>query len=208
MDIDTRDYLKTELDFFQKNAETQFTHFMGVFYFWTAVVSAPVTAGLLATDLGGSNGFTLGILLLLIAILGMFLAIKMFDIRCSQLKYIVYMNQIRWKLYKDVKVRDDKKKYVQNKIFWKYDHPFPPTGDLRKIALLDFGWEMAKTMSLLHGGFLFFGLWFIILKMKQFHENFVLFLMGAFVISALYAIYGLWRYRRFVNTKIPGPIDT
>ena len=50
MKKDARDYLNAQLDYFQKASEIQFTHFMGVFYFWTLVVSAPVTAGLLTSS--------------------------------------------------------------------------------------------------------------------------------------------------------------
>src|SRR5688500_18340280 len=132
MDNAARDYLRIELDHFQKNAETQFTHFMGVFYFWTAVVTAPVTAGLAKRD--EIDPEALGSLLFLIAVLGGFLAAKMFDIRCSQLRYLVYLNRIRSKLFEHAK-----KVNAREKLFTNYDHPFPPAEDLRKGAKSDFG---------------------------------------------------------------------
>lgn len=108
MDKDARDFLNSQLEFFQKSAELQFTHFMGVFYFWTLVVSAPVTAGLLTSSDKNADS-RLGILLLLTAVLGLFLSAKMFDIRCSQLKYIAEINQIRDILVKASKMKTIKK---------------------------------------------------------------------------------------------------
>ena len=51
MNADTHEYFKIELEHFRKLSELQFTHFMGVFYFWIGVVTFPATAGLLTTDI-------------------------------------------------------------------------------------------------------------------------------------------------------------
>lgn len=145
MKKETLEYLNAELNNFQKASELQFTHFMGVFYFWTLVVSAPVTAGLL-TSTGEHR--TLGILLLLTSFLGLFLSAKMFDIRCSQLRYISEINRIRGIFYDGIK----------NDIPKDYGISFPPNKDLRRTALSDFGIIMAITMSALEAVFFGFAL--------------------------------------------------
>lgn len=142
MKKETRDYLNAEFDYFQKSYEIQFTHFMGVFYFWTIVVTAPITAGLLSTK-GSLSSPAFPILLGLVAVVGLFLATKMFDIRCSQLRYISMMNRVRATLYLGIK--EDLPK--------SYKLPFPPSNDLRKTALTDFGMVMAITMSALDATF-------------------------------------------------------
>ena len=78
MEKDARDYLHEELSYFEKSAEVQFTHFMQVFYFWTAVVTAPITAGLLVKQGADAFQFALPLILVLIAPLGWFLSAKMF----------------------------------------------------------------------------------------------------------------------------------
>src|SRR5208337_1741847 len=88
------------------------------------------------------------ILLGLVAVIGLLLAAKMFDIRCSQLRYISMMNRVRAALYLDIK--DDLPR--------SYKLPFPPSNDLRKTALTDFGVIMAVTMSALDAVFFGFAL--------------------------------------------------
>lgn len=148
MEKDARDYLHEELSYFEKSAEVQFTHFMQVFYFWTAVVTAPITAGLLVKQGADAFQFALPLILVLIAPLGWFLSAKMFDIRCSQLTYISKVNYYRDMLYKGVKDHLSKE----------YKLPFPPDTDLRKKALTDFGLWMAITMSGLDAVYLGFGI--------------------------------------------------
>ncbi len=143
------DYLKNELEYFQKAAEVQFTHFMQVFYFWTVVVTAPITAGLLVTP-GSftSDKSALPIILVLIAFIGWFLAAKMFDIRCSQLRYISKINFVRAAMFDEVKDHLPKG----------YIPPFLPETDLRDEAFKDFGVLMAIAMSAIDGVCLGFGL--------------------------------------------------
>jgi hypothetical protein len=136
MKKEVRDYLHAELVFFQKETETQFTHFMGVFYFWTVVVAAPVTAGLLKFE-NNQDPKTLKTLLLIVALLGMFLAAKMFDIRCAQLKYTSFINRARGMLHTP----------ITNDLPKSYKLPFPSDANLRKTALTDFGIWMAVIMS-------------------------------------------------------------
>jgi hypothetical protein len=147
MNKEAHDYLIAELKFYQKAYEIQFTHFMGVFYFWSVVVTAPATAGLL-TFSGDANYPAFPILLVLIALMGWFLSAKMFDIRCSQLKYISKMNYVRYTLYQDAKANLPES----------YKHPFPPDTDFRKTAFTDFGMIMAIVMSALDSTFLGFAL--------------------------------------------------
>lgn len=184
MNQDTRDYLNNELHFFEKAYEIQFTHFMGVFYFWTIVVTAPVTAGLLATK-GIGGDLTLSILLLLVAFLGWFLAAKMFDIRCSQLRYISMINQVRWTLYQDVK-KNLPKSYVI---------PFVINTNVRKTAFTDFGMSMAIAMSALDAILLGFALPFLLQDNTGFN-------WWAFT---FYFIFGFATYLFLVITRVPKP---
>ncbi|MDP1624216.1 MAG: hypothetical protein Q8L64_00450 [bacterium] len=85
MKKDARDYLNTEYNNFQKAYEIQFTHFMGVFYFWIGVATAPVAAGLLSKHELDSP--VLPILLALVAFIGLFLSAKMFDISITAQGY-------------------------------------------------------------------------------------------------------------------------
>ena len=103
MEKDARDYLNAEIGYFQKAAELQFTHFMQVFYFWTAIVTAPITAGLVFANAEITAHPVFPIFLALIALLGWFLSAKMFDIRCSQLKYLANINDTRGALYDGIK---------------------------------------------------------------------------------------------------------
>lgn len=92
MNEEIRGYYKNELEHFQKAFELQFNHFMGVFYFWIGVVTLPATAGLLTTDKAISS-VNLALLSLLIAIISLFASTKLYDIRCSQLKYTFFHQQ-------------------------------------------------------------------------------------------------------------------
>jgi len=145
MNPDARKYLETELEHLQKAYELQFTHFMGVFYFWTVVVTAPATAGLLTSG-SNTNQTNLPILLLLVALMGWFLSAKMFDIRCSQLRYIININQVRQHLYDDLKAHLPKK----------YQISFSADTNLQRTAFSDFGMIMAFTMSAIDAAFLGF----------------------------------------------------
>jgi hypothetical protein len=183
MNKDTRDYLNAEFDYFQKSYEIQFTHFMGVFYFWTIVVTAPVTAGLLSKDNLNTPAFP--ILLGFVAFIGLFLAAKMFDIRCSQLRYISTMNRVRSALYQDSK--DDLPK--------NYEIPFPPSTNLRRTALTDFGMVMAITMSALDAAL--FG--FAAPPLLQNDTGFSWWAFGIF------GIIGILTYLILVFSRVPEP---
>ena len=137
-----REYFRAEYEAWLKSYEIQFTHFMGVFYFWVAVVTFPATAGLIASQHRlPSHHFSL--LLFLLALLGFFLLAKMSDIRCSQLKYVRNMNEARYQLYEDAK-QELPKNYVP---------PFGKNINVRKIALRDFGLVMAIVMSAVNGAY-------------------------------------------------------
>lgn len=82
-------FLRTEYEFLTKAYEVQFTHFMGVFYFWIVVIGAPTAAGVIAEVV------SLGAICIGAGLLGLFLAAKMFDIRFSQFRYIAKMNELR-----------------------------------------------------------------------------------------------------------------
>lgn len=140
-----QEYFKIELEHFQKAYEIQFNHFMGVFYFWIGVVTIPATAGLLTTDKVISKT-NLAYLSLLIAVLAHFISVKMFDIRCSQLRYISNINEARYYLHEIAK-----KNLPIN-----YQPPFSLSTNLRTTAFKDFGIIMAVVMSALNS--LFFGI--------------------------------------------------
>jgi hypothetical protein len=184
MKKEARDYLNTEYNYFRKAYEIQFTHFMGVFYFWTAVVTAPVAAGLLSSK-DNLNSPAFPILLGLIAFIGLFLSAKMFDIRCSQLKYILLMNQVRAALYFDIQADLPKN----------YKLPFPSSKDLRIVALTDFGMMMAITMSLLDA--ILFG--FAALPLLLRSTGFSWWAFG------IYWLVGMLIYVMFVLRKVPKP---
>jgi hypothetical protein len=135
-------FLISEYEFLQKVFEIQFNHFMGVFYFWVALITAPLTAGLLSDP---SLSTVLGVLFISVASLGFFLSAKMFDIRKSQLRYAQKMNEIRtffWHKYK-----------IEEK------HQLLPLGknaNLARISTTDFGMYMALIMSIVHGGLFLF----------------------------------------------------
>ena len=183
-----RDFLNKEFDYFQKLAELQYTHFMQVFLFWTAVVIAPITAGLLVEHSNGASSTNLPILLVGIAVLGFFIAAKMFDIRCSQLTYIATLNYFRAYLYEDIKDHLPKS----------YKHQFPPE-DLRKKALNDFGIIMAFTMSVVHGFYLGYGLPRLLLCQSNF--DWQIFICSCLVGIGMYFLILLWRGPKPQNKK-------
>ncbi len=183
MTDEAREFLRGEYDALHKMAyESQFNHFMGVFYFWIAVVTFPATAGLIASS-GTFEQF--GSLLVLLAILGAFLSTKMFDIRCSQLKYIVMMNEIRYHLHSDVK----------NDLPRDFDLPFDRNADLRKVALTDFGMAMAVVMSLVNGAYAFSAA-----KLLGASS------CPASLLGVGFALFCLGLYVAFILKKVPRPI--
>ena len=137
-----KDYFIAEYEAWLKSYEVQFTHFMGVFYFWMAVVTFPATAGLIASQHQLSPG-KFALLLHFLALLGFFLLAKMSDIRCSQLKYVRNMNEARYNLYE----------YAKQKLPANYVPPFAKNPNVRKIALTDFGLIMAIAMSAVNAAY-------------------------------------------------------
>lgn len=180
MEKDARDYLNAEIGYFQKAAELQFTHFMQVFYFWTAVVTAPITAGLLFTRTDLTSNPVFPIFLALIALLGWFLSAKMFDIRCSQLKYLAIINYYRGALYNGVKGHLPRN----------YNLPYPPETDLRNEAFKDFGPFMAFTMSGINAVYLGFGINLLYSQTTFNWYAFIIFFLFGF--STYYALL-MWR---------------
>ncbi|MCK4823460.1 hypothetical protein KA005_47350 [bacterium] len=138
----TKDYFIAEYEAWLKSYEVQFTHFMGVFYFWVAVVTFPATAGLIANQHHLSSG-NFALLLYFLALIGFFLLAKMSDIRCSQLKYVRNMNEARYHLYKDAK----------EELPDSYDPRYVRNLNVREIALTDFGLIMAIVMSAVNAAY-------------------------------------------------------
>lgn len=149
-DEDRKSFLLTEYDLLEKEYGLQFDHFMKVFYFWIAVVGAPMTAGIVSNlGLQGQQSLkAFGILCVVIALLGFFLSLKMFDIRQSQWRYIQDMNSIR-------------------KFFWeKLEIPFETNLSrlskkpecITDVSKSDFASKMAWIMGAIHGLLLFFGM--------------------------------------------------
>src|SRR5215204_177361 len=95
-DDDKMKILLSEQESLQKFSELQFNHFMAVFYFWIAVITVPTSASLISnlsvTDV--KKPLFYGILCFLVAFIGFFLSLKMFDIRRSQLRYIQKLNEV------------------------------------------------------------------------------------------------------------------
>ncbi len=127
-------FLRIEYEFLAKAYEVQFTHFMGVFYFWIAVIGAPTTAGVIAKVVN------VGFLCIGSGLLGIFLAAKMFDIRHSQFRYIAKMNELRGRFWSKFDIMKNDKIEMLGK-----------DTDLEKIARTDFGIIMAWVMSLING---------------------------------------------------------
>ncbi len=184
MNNDARDYLKTELEFFNKAYEIQFDHFMRVFYFWTVIVTAPISAGLLTIS-NPLESDVFQLLLMLIAIMGWFLSAKMFDIRCSQLRYVSIMNEVRELFYRDAK----------NSLPKSYEHPLPAARDLRQEAMTDFGIWMAFTMSFLDAVFFAFAVPYFLSVGPEFNWR-------AFVV---YFLFGISTYFYLVSRRVPKP---
>src|SRR5205085_11206773 len=118
-----------------------FTHFMQVFVVWVGVVTAPLTLSILA-----NLGFPLerrvtvfGVVCLVVASIGMFLAAKMFDIRRSQLRYLGQINTIRVKRYSLFNVTEATGL-----------RPYGEGVNLANVAAFDFGMSMAKAMGFVH----------------------------------------------------------
>ena len=183
MNEEIRGYYKTELEHFQKAFKLQFNHFMGVFYFWIGVVTLPATAGLLTTEKAIPSD-NLALLSLLIAIVSLFASKKMFDIRCSQLKYTFFINEIRQQLYD-----------VVHEGISSYSHPYPNTTNLREEARKDFGAKMAFVMSLVNAIFFGFSIHLFFGEM--------LFSAGALL---LWFLIGFYAYFVMVNKRVPEPI--
>jgi hypothetical protein len=149
-------FLIADYEFMQKEIELQFNHFMGVFYFWVAVVGIPVTGSVLSTlGLENADGLerrlALGLLWLFISCLGLFLSAKMFDIRRSQLRYIAQANGIRL--------------YFWNKHQIEEKNGLKPLGkdvDLLKTVRSDFGYQMAWVMGLINGIVTAIGLYIVL----------------------------------------------
>lgn len=182
--METHEYWTQELNHFTKAYEVNFTHFMGTFYFWTGIMTLPATAGLLAKDTI-MTPIAFSSLFGLLAILGIFLTAKMYDIRCSQLKYIHFVDHARHYLYKEVKTRLPKE----------YKHPFDTDNNLWHIALTDFGMIMAIVMSLVNAAYaacciLFLGTdsWW-----------------RAATVFLVLTIFGIGLYALFVFRKVPSP---
>jgi len=182
MTEEIREYFKTELEHFQKSFELQFNHFMGVFYFWIGVVTLPATAGLLTTDKDMPLE-NLAFLSLLIAIVSLFTSAKMFDIRCSQLKYAFYINEIRQQIYDAVQTGIPS-----------YKHPFPDNSNLREQARKDFGAKTALVMSVVNA--VFFGV-----SVHLFFEVLSLSILA----SLLWFLIGSSTYFVMINKRVPEP---
>jgi hypothetical protein len=166
-----RDYFQREYEAFLKSYEIQFTHFMGVFYFWITIVTFPATAGLIAKEHALSeDNFIL--LLRLLAGLAFFVAAKMYDIRCSQLKYIKFKNDAQQQLYNLIPENDRPKDYTPT------GRNFKP----RKAALLDFGIMMAIIMSLVEAAYIGYAEFLKTTNMIQAIEySFVIWIFGIIV---------------------------
>jgi hypothetical protein len=77
-DDDKVKILLSEYEFLQKSFELQFNHFMAVFYFWIAVITAPISASLIS-NLGAQDlvkPLIYAILCFLVAFIGFFLSLK------------------------------------------------------------------------------------------------------------------------------------
>ncbi len=141
-----KDVLLDEYRFMQKAYELQFTHFMGVFYLWIPLVTLPVGAGVIVNL--GSRPLPHGFLLLFVAAMGALLSAKMFDIRRSQVRYLVRANRIREALWRQYHVQEATG-----------IEPLGKGADLLKIVRTDFGLAMAVTMSSVHGLLTGVGIW-------------------------------------------------
>ena len=167
-----REVLLNEYYFMQKAYELQFTHFMGVFYFWIPVVTLPTSAGVLANL--GSRPVHLGLLFCFIALIGFFLTAKMFDIRRSQVRYLERINKLRAALWGIYEVEG------RTRIA-----PMGREADLTRIALTDFGRTMAITMSAVHATLTGIGLWNVLTGLGYDHCTLLLAVAGGLIVSGL-----------------------
>jgi hypothetical protein len=184
------DFLSSELNYFQKLSEERFSHFMQVFYFWTAIVTAPITAGLILNQGAFTSNAAFPFFLFLIAILGWFLSAKMFDIRCSQLGYINDLNYIRRRFYIGLH-----KDFQTSYIIPQFDKNLMAK-DLRDAAKHDFGIWMAITMSILDGVYFGVGLYLLL------GQDIISFVFS-FLIASAFSLCGIIIYYHFVDKRVP-----
>lgn len=145
-EIAIKEILLDEYRFMQKSYELQFTHFMAVFYIWIPIVTLPVGAGVLANL--GQRPRSLGFLFIFVAVIGILLSLKMFDIRRSQVRYLQRVNSLREALWERYAIESETK--------------IAPLGrgvDLIHVARRDFGLIMAITMSCVHAVLVGVGVW-------------------------------------------------
>lgn len=187
-------FLLTEYEFMQKCFELQFNHFMAVFYFWVAVITAPISASLIS-NLGIQDSvkpFIYGTLCFLVTFIGLFLSLKMFDIRRSQLRYTQKLNEIRayfWQSY--IKKADKLIPLGMEDGKWV---------DVFQNARTDFGQKMALIMSLAHGILVVVGLsqlilYFLSLNGKPF--QLIFFIISAFIGIMIFVINYRWYFSFF-----------
>ncbi len=176
-------FLEGEYEVAVKTYELQFTHFMGVFYFWIAVMTFPATAGLIASP-EIMTPFQFGLLLIFLAALGIFLSAKMFDIRCSQLHYTHNLNQLRDHLYA----------YAKDGLPPDFEVQFGKDVNLRCVALTDFGMYMALIMSIVSGVYAGLSIYL-----------FLELIWASILVGMVIAVLGVAIYWRFVNKKVPAP---
>ncbi len=143
IDQEKESFLRTEYEVLAKIYEIQFTHFMGVFYFWIAVIGLPTTAGVI------TQSVSLGALCIVVGLLGVFLVAKMFDIRHSQFRYIAKMNELRGRFWSEFKIEKADGIEMLGK-----------NADLEKIVRKDFGIIMAWVMSLVNSILIAGGVYF------------------------------------------------
>lgn len=154
----TKEILIEEYKFFQKAYELQFSHFMGVFYFWVAVMTVPTGAGVMGLR---NESVKFGLLYLFLGLMGTLLTAKMFDIRRSQVGYLQRVNEIRFALWKEGGIRSKTGIHpygyevkADSKEGTEYEER-----DLLLTAREDFGWYMALVMSLFNGVVFGIGVW-------------------------------------------------
>lgn len=142
MDKEKDDFLRTEYEFLNKAYEIQFTHFMGVFYFWIAVIGIPTTAGIITNH---SDILCIGA-----GLMGVFLSAKMFDHRHSQYWYIAKMNELRNHFWLKFDIEKVDKIEMAGK-----------NADLKKAARKDFGVKMAWIMSIFNSALIAVGIYLL-----------------------------------------------
>ena len=179
----TMDILLNEYSFMQKSSELHFTHFMGVFLFWTAIVTIPAGAGVFA-NLGMSDPskpVVFGALCVFVTLIGVFLSAKMFDIRRSQIRYLERVNTLRIALWEKYKIEE------QTKIV-----PMGKNVDLVQVAKTDFGMYMALIMSFIHGIIFGVGLWCLLGQMGTiWHWQSISVLVGVILFAVNFGLYFL-----------------